>query len=949
MPRGFLAPLASLRRDLAPRFLALLVLLALACLPAGEAQAKLQDADDSYLEHYESAVSSYGTGDYATALIYLKNALQARPEHLPSRLLIGSTYMRLGQPEEAAKELRIALRLGAAPDQVIVPLGNALLLLRDYRGILDTIDATGLGASRRYEVLVIRARAHLELGELDQALDDFDAAIRVDDDAMDAYLGKSLVYSQRRDWETAERLIDAARQRAPNNAEVWYEQGTLQSSRDDAKAALASYDRAIELAPGHMRARKARAALLMQQGDFAKALVDAEYVRDKMPKDADAALTYGLVLMGLGRKEESDAAIRAALEQIDLIKDDVLNQQPGLLRVATLASMLRGNLEQANVYVDQYLRLRPQSVDMRKQSGRIKLQLGEADAAIRDLLPVVKALPDELEALALLGQGYLQAGRYAEAQNMFERAARQVPDSAEISTRLALARIGIGMPEDAEKELGRAVKNDTANQTSAGFIKVSLHIRRGEYDKALATVEELLARQPGNPMLLNLRGAVNLNRRDFARARADFEAAVKVAPDFVPAIYNLGMLAQQQGDIAEAAARYDRVLAINPNEVNTLLAKAELALMQGQLDAALAPLLKAITADPSNIDAHVRLISTYLNLGNIIEAQRQASAFQGQFPENALATEMLARVDLARGDSVSARNNFRNATRFTSFDGNALIRIAEEQMKLGDIEGARTALLKADDTPQRDQANSSLVRLHIRNKDLPAAWTHANKVREESPDSYLGDLLAGQIHMEEGDPAAALASFEAGFRKEKRPDLLFGMYQAMFALGKSREALALFEDWLRDHPRDVDVRRNLAVGYLSLGDQAKARPHLEKLVELAPNDAIGLSSLARIYQLGGDARARGLAERAVRSAPESSVALDTYGWILVTEGDAEQGLKHLREAVSRDSNPLMRYHLAQALNELGRTSEAKLELDTILRAKQLPGWADDARKLRDSL
>ena len=102
-------------------------------------------------------------------------------------------------------------------------------------------------------------------------------------------------------------------------------------------------------------------------------------------------------------------------------------------------------------------------------------------------------------------------------------------------------------------------------------------------------------------------------------------------------------------------------------------------------------------------------------------------------------------------------------------------------------------------------------------------------------------------------------------------------------------------------------------------------------------------------ELGGDARERGLAERAVRSAPESSVALDTYGWILVTEGDAEQGLKYLREAVSRDSNPLMRYHLAQALNELGRTSEAKLELDTILRAKQLPGWADDARKLRDSL
>ena len=62
-----------------------------------------------------------------------------------------------------------------------------------------------------------------------------------------------------------------------------------------------------------------------------------------------------------------------------------------------------------------------------------------------------------------------------------------------------------------------------------------------------------------------------------------------------------------------------------------------------------------------------------------------------------------------------------------------------------------------------------------------------------------------------------------------------------------------------------------------------------------------------------------------------------------------QGLKYLREAVSRDSNPLMRYHLAQTLNELGRTSEAKVELDTILRAKPQPEWIDDARKLRDQL
>ena len=124
--------------------------------------------------------------------------------------------------------------------------------------------------------------------------------------------------------------------------------------------------------------------------------------------------------------------------------------------------------------------------------------------------------------------------------------------------------------------------------------------------------------------------------------------------------------------------------------------------------------------------------------------------------------------------------------------------------------------------------------------------------------------------------------------------------------------------------------------------------HEQLLVE-APNDATLLANLARILQLQKRAGARSYAERAVHVQPRWPVALDTLGWILAREGDLSDGLKYLRDAISRDANPLTRFHLASVLSELGRKDEAKLELRQLLQADTRLAWRTDAQKLYDSL
>lgn len=70
---------------------------------------------------------------------------------------------------------------------------------------------------------------------------------------------------------------------------------------------------------------------------------------------------------------------------------------------------------------------------------------------------------------------------------------------------------------------------------------------------------------------------------------------------------------------------------------------------------------------------------------------------------------------------------------------------------------------------------------------------------------------------------------------------------------------------------------------------------------------------------------------------------------MVTEGDAQGGLELLRNALSREANPLTRYHLAQALAELGRGAEARIELRKLLKAGQPVELVSEVQRYYDAL
>ena len=116
-----------------------------------------------------------------------------------------------------------------------------------------------------------------------------------------------------------------------------------------------------------------------------------------------------------------------------------------------------------------------------------------------------------------------------------------------------------------------------------------------------------------------------------------------------------------------------------------------------------------------------------------------------------------------------------------------------------------------------------------------------------------------------------------------------------------------------------------------MGQLEDGAAHHEKLLEERPNDVGILNNLAWTYHRLGDPRAVSIAERAYSLAPNVAATIDTLGWILVQQGNPERGLPLLREAHARASREsAVRYHLAVALNQLGRVDEARTELEAAL-------------------
>lgn len=145
------------------------------------------------------------------------------------------------------------------------------------------------------------------------------------------------------------------------------------------------------------------------------------------------------------------------------------------------------------------------------------------------------------------------------------------------------------------------------------------------------------------------------------RAREAFEAALEIQPDFWEARYNLGVIQRREGELTEAAASFEAARTVQPNSSEVLTALAEVRWALGEREAATSLLTTYVGSHPEDIAARVYLATMLRDQRNFDGALAQAREVLIRDPRNVGALAEVGRVYRAREQYDVAELVFRKA------------------------------------------------------------------------------------------------------------------------------------------------------------------------------------------------------------------------------------------------------------------------------------------------
>jgi tetratricopeptide (TPR) repeat protein len=242
-------------------------------------------------------------------------------------------------------------------------------------------------------------------------------------------------------------------------------------------------------------------------------------------------------------------------------------------------------------------------------------QQGRLREAEKIYARVLKAVPDQFDALNLLGTVKAQRGQAGEAYRLITAALK-------VNPRAADAWVNLGIVLHALKRDQEALESfDKALALKPGDADALLHrgnalLALGRAQDALAAFDEVLASMPRHAQARLNRGLALAALGRHQEAVADFEAVLAISPANPSAHYNYGISLFTLGRYAEAVAAYDRALSIASDHVKAWNNRGLALQALNRFDDALMSYSKALELQKDYADAHFNQGLALLTVGD---------------------------------------------------------------------------------------------------------------------------------------------------------------------------------------------------------------------------------------------------------------------------------------------------------------------------------------------
>ena len=400
------------------------------------------------------AQALFATGNLSAALTAARGSVKSDGRVSGARFILGRILAASGQPDAAFDELREALRLDPASREIPMVLARVSLAI-----------------GRNVEALeYAREAARKRPGDEEAAAAVIDALVRT------------------RSIGTAEREIAPLLAKFPMSADLHAELGAIRAAQDQAPAARAAYQRALELNPGSLDALGGLIALDLAQRQTADARQRIDRALARYPDDPGYLLLASRVLAAEGAATEAETALRR-----------LLTLDPGNVDAAIMLAV--------------------------SLSGR-----GQGDQALAALDAILAVRPLSIAAQTALATQYERMGRTADARSRYQRIVQQDPGAGPAAARLAHLLAATGGNLDVALGIVSAAKSRTPNNPEVSDALGWVQHRKGLTSIALPQFQDAVRSDPRNAAFRYHLGAAYaaLGQRD--QARAELARALQLNP-----------------------------------------------------------------------------------------------------------------------------------------------------------------------------------------------------------------------------------------------------------------------------------------------------------------------------------------------------------------------------------------------------------------------------------
>ena len=747
------------------------------------------------------------------------------------------------------------------------------------------------------------------------------------------------------DLEAVRQRLESLRPQLANRPGLPLALGTLLVRKGDFAGAEAEFQKALALNPKSSEAHQGLGHVHLARKDLKRAEQEYQAAADLAPLRSAVRLRLAATKMLAGDPDGG----RRVLEDLARKAPDYI---PALSRLAEI-SFAKKEYDECDSLIRRVLALDPINLEAAMLSARVKLAKGQTDKAVAELERVVQTRPKSAQAQYQLALARLLNKDAGKAMTTLRQVLTLEPEFFDAALLLAELHLNRGEYASAVGLLTPLAKQKAAGER-AQMLLARASLEQGKWDDALNRYRQLREAGSKNPVVPYDIGLILRYQKKAPEARAAFEQALELAPDYLPAIDQLVELDIADKKLEAATRRAETLVAGYPTNAEPVLLLAKVHAAAGNVNQTEADLLRAIELNPEFTKAYLVLAQLYAGSNRQSEAQKKLTESLSRNPRERGTLMLLAMLQNQTGNYPEARSTYERLLSFHPDFAPALNNLAflyAEQFK--QLDKAQQLAQKAHlSFPRNPTVADTLGWILFLRHDYAAA---VNLLRESAaglPAEAEVQYHLGMAQYITGEEAAAQASLQrANQLKPDHPGRSEADRRlAILSLDPSKadaKVIGTLEEAVEQHPEDPVAARRLASVYEAQGAWAKARSVCERLLSANPKSVPTLVRLAQLQseRFGEQAKALELARKARELDPDSPQIAHTLGRLAYQAGDHQWALSLLQESSRKEPNDAtVFYDLAFSFYSLGRVAEAASSMQDAVQRGLDPARSAEAKK-----